>query len=113
MNRYSTFTRPRTSLRRRNPERAERNFIRQFESEERVRWYQRQPCCVPGCKARGLSVCHHVTTRGAGGGPDDMIPLCPEHHRECHHEGCATFAERHRMMLRATVGAYAMMWGAR
>lgn len=41
---------------------------------------------------------HHVTSRGAGGGdePENIMPLCREHHAEFHKAGVLTFIKRYK-----------------
>lgn len=64
--------------------------------EKRVARYNRQfgehaetirglPCSV--CKKPPPSDPAHVRSRGAGGGSDDLIPLCRIHHRLQHDKG--------------------------
>lgn len=110
MTRYSTFTAPRRPLPRVNDERQSRRLVEQFGGEERLRWIHRQPCAT--CYARPPSDAAHVKTRAAGGGPDDMIPLCRKCHRRQHDLGVKTFAARHGVDLRKLATRYAEAWAA-
>lgn len=42
---------------------------------------------------------HHVTTRGAGGGDEQVVPLCAKHHDEIHTRGQNTFAAAYKVDL--------------
>lgn len=106
---------PRTRLRARNDERAERLYRLQFggplydgtpetDYSERIR---RMPCCVPGCKARGKSDPHHCPTRGAGGVWHDLSPLCPADHDRVHLVGVSTFETEHGISFRAIAAVHA------
>lgn len=48
----------------------------------------------------------HVRIRGAGGGDDQVMPLCGTHHREAHRIGHKSFAKRHRVNLALEARAY-------
>lgn len=41
----------------------------------------------------------HVRSRGAGGGDDQVVPLCSRHHAEAHRIGHKSFAKRHGLDL--------------
>ena len=41
----------------------------------------------------------HVRSRGAGGGDEQLVPLCSKHHREAHRIGHKSFEKRHRLDL--------------
>ena len=41
----------------------------------------------------------HVRSRGAGGGDDQVVPLCGTHHREAHRIGHKSFEKRHGIDL--------------
>ena len=49
------------------------------------------------CRVCGQTPCdaHHVQAKGAGGGDDQVIPLCRMHHAESHANGGRRFHERH------------------
>ena len=92
----------RTPLRKRNPERKARLTEEQFGPLARRKWIKMQPCVIPGC---GAWPCEnvHVTSRGAGGTPEDIVPMCAEHHRKLHglNSGIETFQAEHGVDLRA------------
>lgn len=82
--------------RKRDEERAAREFARKYHSIERV-WYiaEHLACCVPGCTA-GPNDNAHVRTGGVGYKADytAVAPLCTGmtgHHRQLHYMGTATF----------------------
>ena len=79
-------------------------FARAFGSKERVRQIQQSPCLVCG---KVPSEAAHVRSRGAGGGPDDLVPLCSGHHSEQHTAGTKTFEKRHGLDLRAEADKHA------
>ena len=49
------------------------------------------------CRVCGQTPCdaHHVKAKGAGGGDDQVIPLCRKHHAEWHSLGVGRFLKRH------------------
>jgi len=83
----------RTPIRRRNPERARRAWVRAYDSEAFVRWTRMRPCAA--CHRSPCEVAHILKSRAAGGRPWHCIPLCAECHREQHTIGVVTFAKRH------------------
>ena len=85
-------------------------FIRYYGSPERVRWMQAQPCLVCGAVP---SEAHHVKTRAAGGGPDDVVPLCTAHHREFHDIGVRTFEDRHELDMDMYALVFSCRWKER
>jgi hypothetical protein len=87
-------------LKKRNPERRAKRFEQQFGSVAFVKWVNLQECIIPGCGGWPCEAAH-VTSRGAGGTAEDVIPLCAAHHREQHTRGVETFAREHDVDLRA------------
>lgn len=49
---------------------------------------------------------HHVTSRGAGGGDEQVVPLCSKAHADGHRMGWETFQKRYSLPL--TSIAFAM-----
>ena len=71
-------------------------YDRNFGAEaERVR---AMPCLVTGTTPSEPA---HVTSRGAGGGRFDLVPLSPAMHRQQHDVGIETFAACHGLDLRS------------
>jgi len=94
----------------RSPGAAAKRFERGFGSLERVEFIQSLPCIVCG---RGPVEAAHAKSRGAGGGPDDLLPLCggPDgHHAEQHRIGVRTFEKRHGVNLKASAAVHARLW---
>lgn len=104
----TTPLRPRKELQRgkglgRNARRRRKLRRAQFGTEDRGRWLQSHPCVSCGAPATET---HHVRSRGAGGGPDDQVPICRECHTHVHAgnppagvdltEAAAAFAARWR-----------------
>ena len=61
----------------------------QIKCPSHLKWVRGHECCVasrgifalatgPGCSGRIEA--HHVKTRGAGGGDEQVVPLCSYHH---------------------------------
>lgn len=69
-----------------------------YGGETRAKRVSRMPCIVPGC---GMvpSQNAHVRSRGAGGGVDDIVPLCAKHHHEQHTTGILTFQKKYGVDL--------------
>lgn len=113
--RHSGLPRARKPLRARNPERQERLLERQFGPPERRAWIASLPCATcPAVRGRPSpppSENSHVRSRGAGGGPDDVVPQCAACHRELH-RGRKSFEARHGLDLAALAAAYARRWRA-
>ncbi len=69
-------------------------------NKEYVRWVHGWPCLV--CNRFPVHA-HHVKTRGAGGGDDQCVPLCPDHHvmsgQAIHRLGVKTFEARFGVSL--------------
>jgi hypothetical protein len=63
-------------------------------------------CCIPGCRKTPIHT-HHVKSVGAGGQPDDLIPLCVFHHTEGHQIGWKTFERRYCIGLTDQAEYYA------
>lgn len=106
--RRTELRRSRTTLPRRNPERAARRFAVQFGSAERVEWLHGFPCCA--CGHRGEIHAHHVVSRGAGGTADDMVPLCATCHARVHTIGRTRFEAERGVDLGAEARRFAAMW---
>lgn len=98
-------------IRKRNAKRRARLFQAQFGSRERVEWMHRTPCCA--CGSRERIHAHHVTSRGAGGTADDMVPLCATCHDRVHAIGQRRFEAEHGLNLRALARQYADEWNER
>ena len=79
-----------------NPARRAKRFRAGFGSKERAAFVQGLPCAVCGATPSENA---HVKSRGAGGGPEHVAPLCRTHHREQHRVGVRTFSERHGIDL--------------
>jgi len=45
---------------------------------------------------------HHVVSRGAGGGDEQVVPLCSKAHADGHKMGWETFQKRYRVDLAST-----------
>lgn len=90
-------------IRRRNEARAKRLHRRNFGDEADA--VRAMPCLCSGVgplvRCCGATVDAHVTSRGAGGGRFDVIPLCWWHHNEQHTIGIESFAGRYGLDLRA------------
>lgn len=67
---------------------------------EFLKGFRRQKCFVGNCKVRFCDA-HHIRTRGAGGGdePDNVIPLCRQHHIEVHSQGAKSFAQKYNLPI--------------
>jgi hypothetical protein len=94
------------AIKRANPRRRKAAHARNFGDEAAL--VRSLPCLVCG----GLAEPAHVTSRGAGGGRFDLVPLCRTHHDEQHSAGVETFAERHGLDLRAEADRVALLHGA-
>lgn len=73
-----------------NSERRKELFKKGFGSKAFVEFVKQQPCVVEACNRTPID-CAHVTSRGAGGGPEDIVPMCRHHHAEQHAMGIETF----------------------
>lgn len=62
-----------------------------------LRWVRGHECCVAGKlahpKCEGRIEAHHVTTRGAGGGDEQVVSLCSLAHANVHALGRESFAK--------------------
>ena len=71
-----------------------------------------QPCVA--CRSIGIrprpADPHHVQTKGAGGGDDQVAPLCREHHAMCHRIGRASFAAAWKLDLDAEAARVRAAW---
>lgn len=90
----------RKPMKKRNEARRARLFTEQFGSTAFVKWVRMQSCVVPGCGAWPAEAAH-VTSRGAGGTAEDIVPLCSWHHNEQHRSGIDTFQAKHKVDLKA------------
>jgi hypothetical protein len=67
----------RTRIKPSNTERKAKRFAANFGSEARVRWVNSHECLCrgkhPACSGRTVNA--HVTSRGAGGKAEDIVPL--------------------------------------
>ncbi len=72
-------------------------FEREYHSTERREWIS-----LHGCLACGRAPCenHHTANGGKSrkGPYSTIVPLCLEHHDECHH-GVKTFEAKYSRML--------------
>lgn len=50
----------------------------------------------------GRMEAHHVVSEGAGGGDEQVVPLCSKAHADGHRMGWETFQQRYRLELAAT-----------
>ncbi len=66
-------------------------------SERYLAWIRGMECCMFGCEKLGEP--HHALPRGAGGKDWQTVPLCHEHHMECHQLGHLTFQEKYGLPL--------------
>jgi len=60
--------------------------------------YKLKRCVIFECKSRTKIVGHHIKSVGARGDdvPDNLMPLCVEHHNEIHH-GRSTFISNYKL----------------
>lgn len=84
-----------------NKERRKKKFKRNFGSKERVEAVKGKECVVPNCNIKN---CHnaHVKARGmggSGGSKDNIVPLCPKHHREQGNIGIESFEAKYNLDL--------------
>ena len=66
-----------------------------IESPGHCTWVKQFGCTVQNQDCFGIIETHHVKTKGAGGGDEQVIPLCTKHHKEWHDNGRKTFAKRY------------------
>ena len=71
-----------------------------------LRWVRGHECCIAGKTSRaGDHLCegkieaHHVTTRGAGGGDEQVVSLCSKAHAMVHQMGRASFGSAYLVDL--------------
>lgn len=76
-------------------------FERGYGSEERVKWVKSQRCYVTGQAGTKLDpiVNSHVKTRGAGGGPEYIVPMLLSLEKELHNIGIESFQLKHGVNL--------------
>ena len=53
-------------------------------------------------QCEGKMHAHHVRTRGAGGGDEQVVALCSTHHGELHNRGVQTFEKKYGVNLTET-----------
>ena len=87
----------RTPMKRTNRKRKAAAFSKAFGDIDRVAFVRGLGCLICGDPAEAA----HVRSRAAGGGPDDLVPLCRVHHRSQHSLGIRTFEFRHGLDLTA------------
>jgi hypothetical protein len=79
-----------------NRERAAARKLEAFGTDARAVWWREQACACqgrhPACTG-GWSERAHVTSRGAGGGAADIIPLSSGCHHEQHQHGWGRWLE--------------------
>jgi hypothetical protein len=92
-----------TSLPKRNRKRASKRYARDFGDEAAI--VRAMPCLVTGATPSDPA---HVTSRGAGGGRFDLVPLSPALHRQQHLVGVDSFAGCYRLDLRAEADRVAL-----
>jgi hypothetical protein len=106
---------PRKPIRRKQLTAAEKaaKFAHEYGSKERREWIS-----LHGCLACGRTPCenHHTSNGGKSkkGHFTTIVPLCLEHHDECHH-GVQTFEAKYSRMLcgrtlKEWAGTYADAW---
>jgi len=70
-----------------------------------TKWVRGHECLIAPKYAAALHQCsgrieaHHVKTRGAGGGDEQVVPLCSSAHQVLHAVGHETFQRTHRIDL--------------
>ena len=85
-------------MRKRNPKRHTKEWLRAYGSEERVEWIKAQPCAI-GFAAPSENA--HVRTGGMGRKADAkwIVPLCRRCHRSLHVTGKKAFEQTHAIDL--------------
>lgn len=78
-----------------NRERKTKRYARDFGDEADL--VRALPCLITGTTPSEPA---HVTSRGAGGGRFDLVPLSPEMHRQQHEVGILSFQACHNLDLR-------------
>lgn len=68
-------------------------------------WIITLACCVCGRMTEGGNHPHHAKTRGSGGTAADLVPLCWEHHNDCHRLGYSQHQMEHDWQLSLTEAA--------
>lgn len=74
-----------------------------------MKWVRGHTCVIEG---RGEHVCygrmeaHHVVSRGAGGGDEQVVPLCAHAHGDGHLRGWETFAKEFGVDLPAIAALF-------
>ena len=90
--------------------RSRARFARAYGCVGRVQWLRGLDCCVGPCLEWPCEAVH-VKSRGAGGTADDLVPMCPMHHRQLHALGIKTFLAKYRGLdLEAIAARYAFDW---
>ena len=86
-----------------------------IESRGHLQWIRGRNCCVANADfGPGAIVCsgtmdaHHVRTRGAGGGDEQVVPLCRAHHSQLDSPWCGpkTFEAIYKVNLAELAAGY-------
>lgn len=72
-----------------------------MEQDTFINFIRTQPCVI--CGALPVDA-DHIKTRGAGGGDDQVWPLCRLHHTERHSMGIKTFQSRYDVDSQVVLG---------
>lgn len=74
---------------------------RYYGSEERVKWIKNQRCYVTGRVGTSGNpiVNSHIKTKGAGGGPEWVIPMLYSLEKEFHDIGIRSFEKKYGVDL--------------
>ena len=101
-----------TAVKRKNARRSAKEFRRAYGSKERVQAVQAMPCVVCGALPSQNA---HVRSRGAGGGAEDIVPLCGGPggcHTEQHTIGVQSFERKHGICLKDAARKTQEAWDA-
>lgn len=99
-----------TRVRSSNPKKKAANWLRAFESVERVNWIAGQLCCA--CQYARNCENHHVKNGGRGRKADArfIVPLCFDCHEMLHRIGRVTFEEVYGVDLEQTAERTHAAW---
>ena len=78
-----------------------RRWVRGFECSIAGKLEQLGDGYAKHHECEGRIEAHHVTTKGAGGGDDECVPLCSKAHKQGHDIGWDTFTKKYRVDLKA------------
>ena len=99
------YIKRRVRVKARNPERAAKNFVRCYESQERVEFVKSLPCAA--CGVYGFSVNAHLLGNAGmsrKGNADEIGPLCDSHYPDRHRDrlllGCHQLYDEHQEQFR-------------